>query len=205
VISPGTYDISISDPTYVGDVLWDLAGPGVKLVTNMSSGEETSETWVEAFLPSSTYTYRDDLRPPAVWTFVTSSTSTVTSGGGPVPPTSSAGSGTTGKATSTDVVGSAVKSTPFRGTLAVTVSTKGLLKLTLKGKAVATLESGRYTFAVVDSSKTGGFTVQQYHKAARTVTSGPFVGRKSVTIDLAPGQWLCYTSFVGRKTYFVVT
>jgi hypothetical protein len=74
VIPPGSYNLLLDDSSLVSDVTFDLAGPNVKLVTNMSYGEETAETWVETFLPNSTYTWRDDMKPATVFTFVTSST-----------------------------------------------------------------------------------------------------------------------------------
>src|SRR5690348_12715552 len=72
VIPPGSYNLLLDDSSLVADVTFDLAGPNVKLVTNMSYGEETAETWVETFLPNSTYTWRDDMKPSTVYTFVTS-------------------------------------------------------------------------------------------------------------------------------------
>ena len=49
MIPPGTYNLDLTDPTYVSDVQFHLEGPGVKLISNMSYGEEPSETWVETF------------------------------------------------------------------------------------------------------------------------------------------------------------
>ena len=71
-IPPGTYNMSLTDPTYVSDVEFHLEGPGVKLISNMSYGEEPSEVWVETFAPGSTYTWKDDFKPSLVFTFVTS-------------------------------------------------------------------------------------------------------------------------------------
>ena len=75
VIAPGIYNVLIDDSAFMSNIEFDLAGPGVKLVTDASRGESPSETWVETFLPSSTYTWRDDAgrrrsgpsspRPPA--------------------------------------------------------------------------------------------------------------------------------------------
>jgi hypothetical protein len=203
-IPAGTYNVLISDPAFVSDVVWDLAGPGVKLVTSMSSGEEISEAWVETFAASSTYTYRDDNRPPAVWTFATSSTSTAGSSGATTPLTSTTpiSSGTTGQAPSTDVVGSA--KAVFRGTLRGSVSSAGKATLTFKGKTVTSLKAGRYTFTVTDKSAKAGFNVQEIKKAAKTVTATAFKGTKSLTITLTAGQWFFYTTFVAPKTYFIV-
>ena len=205
-ISPGTYNVLIDDSSFVNDVQWDLQGPGVKLVTNMSYGEEPSETWVETFLPGSTYTYRDDMRPGTVWTFVTSNTASAgTPGSGAAPGTSTTPipSGTNGKAPSTDVVGSGVASV-LRGALTGTVSSSGKATLTQKGKPVTTLKAGRYTVTVTDSSKKAGFTIQEIKKTATTLTAGTFTGKKTVTLVLKAGQWFYYPSFVAAKTYFIV-
>ncbi len=204
-IPAGTYNVLLSDPAFVSDVVWDLSGPGVSLVTSMSSGEEISESWVETFAPNSTYTYRDDNRPPAVWTFVTSSSSTPISTGPVAPPLTSTtpiASGSTGKAPSTDLVGSA--NAVFRGTLLGAVSATGKASLTLKGKPVRSLEAGRYTFTVTDKSAKAGFNVQEIKKAATTITTSPFKGKKSVTVTLSSGQWFFYPTFVAPKTYFIV-
>ena len=119
VIPPGSYNLLLDDSSLVSDVTFDLAGPNVKLITNMSYGEETAETWVETFLPNSTYTWRDDMKPATVFTFVTSSTPSA----GTAPQTGIApgksvsttpiSSSKNGKATSTDVVGS--RSSPSAG------------------------------------------------------------------------------------------
>jgi hypothetical protein len=207
VIPPGSYNLLLDDSSLVSDVTFDLVGPNVKLVTNMSYGEETAETWVETFLPNSTYTWRDDMKPSTVYTFVTSSTpSTGTAQTGVAPgkgvSTTPIPSGSNGKATSTDVVGSSV--VPFRGTLLGAVSLAGADTLTSGGKTVATLKTGRYTVRVVDRSMKGGFSVQQSHKNATTVTGVGFVVTRSRTITLKPGQWFFYPTFVGKKTYFLV-
>jgi len=205
-ISPGTYNISIDDAAFVSDVQWHLSGPGVNLVTNMSYGEEPSESWVETFLPSSTYTYRDDNRPGTVYTFQTTSTALVgTQGNGQAPLTSTTpqASSKNGKASSTDVVGSGVAT--VRGTILGTVSSVGKLTLTSGGKTVSSLKAGLYKFTITDQSKKAGFSVQQIKKSALTVTTAPFTGKKTATINLKAGQWLAYPTFVGKKLYFIVT
>ena len=205
-ISPGTYNISIDDAAFVSDVQWHLSGPGVNLVTNMSYGEEPSESWVETFLPSSTYTYRDDNRPGTVYTFQTTSTALVgTQGNGQAPLTSTTpqASSKNGKASSTDVVGSGVAT--VRGAILGTVSAAGKLTLTSGGKTVSSLKAGLYKFTITDRSKKAGFSVQQIKKSATTVTTAPFTGKKTATINLKAGQWLAYPTFVGKKLYFIVT
>jgi hypothetical protein len=205
-ISPGTYNISIDDAAFVADIQWHLSGPGVNLVTNMSYGEEPSEAWVETFLPSSTYTYRDDNRPSSVFTFQTTSTALVgTPGSGQAPLTSTTpqASSKNGKASSTDVVGSGVPT--VRGTILGRVSAAGKLTLTSGGKTVSSLKAGLYKFTITDQSKKAGFSVQQIEKSATTVTTAPFTGKRTATVNLKAGQWLAYPTFVGKKLYFIVT
>ena len=93
---------------------------------------------------------------------------------------------------------------PFRGTLTALVSSAGRIALDLKGRPVTSLETGRYTIAVSDSSTTAGFTIQEIGHAATTLTGIAYRGKHSVTMRLAAGQWFAYPSFVGKKTYFIV-
>ena len=37
------------------------------------------------------------------------------------------------------------------------------------------------------------------------MTTATFTGKKTATINLKAGQWLFYPTFVGKKTYFIVT
>jgi hypothetical protein len=209
VIPPGTYNMSLTDPTFVSNIQLHLEGPGVKLVSNMSYGEEPSEVWVETFAPSSTYTWKDDFNPSAVFTFVTSSSASVgtaNSGSAGVSSGKSStpiSSGSSGKASSTDVVGSAIA--PFRGTLVGTVAASGAVSLKLSGKSVQSLKAGKYTFSIADGSKKAGFNLQQIKSSPITITATTFTGKKQKTLTLKAGQWFYYPTFVGKKTYFIVT
>jgi hypothetical protein len=205
-ITPGTYNVLIADPTFVSDIQWDLAGPGVSLVSTCSYGEEPSESWVETFAANATYTWRDDNRPATVYTFATSGAPAVgsaNSGQAPLTSTTPIASGTNGKSSSTDIVGS--QTVQFRGTLVGTVSAAGAIRLTIGGKPVGALKAGKYTFSITDASKTSGFTVQEAGRQATTITTAAFTGRKKQTLVLGAGQWLAYPSFLGKKTYFIVT
>jgi len=188
VIPAGTYKLLVDD-TSDTDALFDLAGPGVKLVTDMTHGEDSMAAFVETFLPSSTYTYRDDMRPALVWTFVTSSETTGSTTTGA---TSSGSPPSNGKTQSSDIVGSALA--PLRGTLAGMVSAGGKLALTVHGKPVTSLKEGRYTVAIVDGSKALGFALRGFRGAPITITSAAFVGRKALTVALKPGRWFAYSS-----------
>ncbi len=206
VIAPGTYNLSLTNPSYANNVQWDLAGPGVKLVTTMSYGEEPSEAWVEVFQPNSTYTYRDDLNPPAVWTFVTNNAppvGTANSGSaGAGTSTTPISSGKTGTASSNDVVGSA--NPAVRGTLVGSVASTGKLTLTSGGKSVTSLKAGQYVFKLTDRSRKAGFTLQAVKQSAKSLTGIAYVGTKSVKVNLKAGQWIFYPTFVGKKSYFIV-
>lgn len=199
VISAGAYKL-ILDDTSETDMDFDLAGPGVKLVTNMSHAEEGSAAFIETFQPSSTYTFRDDQHPGVVWTFQTSSTVLPPSG----TTTTTCSSCTKPQTTTgpTDVVGSQV--VPHRGSLAGSVSATGKLALGFKGKAVGSLKSGGYTITIIDHSQKNGFTLKRVAKVATPLTRGPFVGKRTVTLNLTPGQWSFYSPG-GKQSYFIVT
>ena len=54
---------------------FELRGPGESIANNLTEGELDNDS-VNAYLqPNSTYTFRDDNDPLAVWTFTTSSAS----------------------------------------------------------------------------------------------------------------------------------
>jgi hypothetical protein len=198
-MAAGTYKL-ILDDTSETDMDFDLAGPGVKLVTDMSHAEEGSAAWIETFAPSSTYTFRDDQHPATVWTFQTSASSVPASG----TTTTTCASCTTPQTLTgpTDVVGSQV--VPHRGSLAGSVSSSGKLTLDFKGKPVTSLRSGGYAVTVVDKSPRGGFVLQGVHRAPVTLTKPAFVGTRTVTLNLTAGQW-AYSTPGGIKSYFIVT
>jgi hypothetical protein len=198
VITAGTYKL-ILDDTSETDMDFDLSGPGVKLVTNMSHAEESSAAYLETFQPSSTYTFRDDSHPSVVWTFTTSSETLPASG---TTTTTCSSCTKPGKTTGpTDVVGSQVAAN--RGALAATVSPVGKLALEYKGKAAGALKAGIYTVTVVDRSPKRGFTLQRARRPAVTLTKAPFVGRRTVKLALAAGQWTFFSPG-GKKHYFIV-
>ena len=93
---------------------------------------------------------------------------------------------------------------PFRGTIAATVSAAGKLGISVAGKTISSLKSGRYSISVRDSSANAGFAVQRARGQPITITTKVFVGRKATIVDLKPGQWLAFSP--GSKTvYFFVT
>jgi hypothetical protein len=199
VIPAGTYKL-ILDDTSETDMDFDLAGPGVKLVTNMSHAEEGSAAFLETFQPSSTYTFRDDSHPGVVWAFQTSAAVLPSS---PTTTTTCSTCSKPGSSTGqTDVVGSQV--VPHRGSLSGSVTAAGRLALEFKGQPVATLRSGGYAVTVVDRSAHRGFTLQGLKRPPVTLTRRAFVGTRTVTLDLTAGQWTFFSPG-GNKRYFIVT
>jgi hypothetical protein len=185
-----------------------LTGPGVNLSTTLQDGDEDKELDKATFQPGSTYVAVDNNQPGVArvsfTTTATGSASAVTS------PTSSSGSGKGDVQSS--LLGSSSKSSastttslPLRGTLVATVSASGTPRLTYQGKGVTSLKAGRYTVSVSDHSSKGGFIIQGVKQAATTVTGVAFVGKRSKTLDLKAGQWFFYPTFVGGKSFFIVT
>jgi hypothetical protein len=199
-IPPGLYNLYMDDSAAVEGPQFDLKGPGLNFVENMFYGENPSETFTASFQPGSTYTWRNDEAPGAVFTFVTSGGSTSTSTGG----AGGSGGSSTPKTSqpSTDIVGSAI--VPFRGSLDAIVYKSGKLSLTRNGKNVSFLKTGRYTFSVDDESSKSGFTVQVLKGKPQTITTKPFLGSRDVTVALKPGRWFYFTP-TGKQTQFFVT
>jgi hypothetical protein len=115
-----------------------------------------------------------------------------------------------GKSTSSNatVIGQQAKtSVPavFRGTLDATVTAAGKPSLTFRGKAVTSLKAGRYTIEVADSSKSAGLILQEARQNAIAVAPVSYVGKRHTAVTLRAGQWFFYATFVGAKTYFLVT
>jgi hypothetical protein len=227
-VAPGNYNVEINTPEDFanakqdaagqgsdnfecnGSVQFQLTGPGVSLATTLDDGSNTYALLTADLLPSSTYTAVDNNVPSATVSFTTTSSGTPVT---PAAPTNPASQGTQttsssgGQSSSSSVGGTSVASTKltFKGTLAATVSVAGKLTLTFKGKRVSSLVEGKYTISVVDHSKTSGFVVQEVDGLATTVSSAAFVGTRHASVSIGAGQWLYYPSFIGKKTYFVVT
>jgi hypothetical protein len=220
-IAPGTYQVQITTPVVFADVdltgIYDMTacqsfvqfqitGPGVSISTTLQDGDEDYGVYSATFKPGSTYT-ASDLNQPSVAKLVFQAAAS----GSPVLPTSPVTGSTTGKGSSqSDLIGSksntgSSAATPSRGTLTASVSAIGKVTLSYQGRLVSSLKAGLYTVSVTDSSKKSGFVIQQSHKLATSVSSAPFTGKKSKTPDLSKGQWFFYPSFIGQKTYFIVT
>ena len=210
-LPPGIYQVWVGTPEPFADdpdaacpyPMFQLAGPGVNITTDLSSGGETVAQFTATFAAGATYVAQDTQLPAAsrrtIGIATSGSASSLASGSG-------SGTATSGGSKSSDtnqaqsVVGSAVAKTALRGSLVGSVSAAGVPALTKSGKTVTILESGRYAFVIADRSPKSGLVLEPQHGRAVTVTGAAFVGTKRVTITLAKGQW----SF-GAKHPFLVT
>ncbi len=206
-IAPGTYQVWFSQDDFVSCVgLPDfvLTGPGVSVETPIDAGTGAAAEANVTFQPGSTYVALDRSQP--VLSKITFSTAASGTAGLVNGPASTAKPGAVDK--STDVVGSdaTTKSGPAveRGTLVGKVSASGKVTLTFQGRVVSSLKAGLYRVSVTDASKQSGFVIQQSHKLATAVSTAPFTGKKSKTLDLSKGQWFFYPTFIGQKSYFLV-
>ena len=220
-IAPGTYQVQITTPVVFADVdltddqgtmvacqsfvQFQITGPGVNLATTLQDGDEDYGLIDATFQPGSSYAAVDNNQPSVARVVFTTASS-----GAPVIPTTRLRRRTGKGSSQSQLIGSksstATKSAVVsRGTLLATVSAGGRLSLTFGGKPVSTLKSGRYTITVDDHSKRSGFLVQESGDTASTVSTGAFTGKRSVTVSLAKGQWFFYPSFIGTKTYFLVS
>jgi hypothetical protein len=203
-IPPGAYTVQI-DNSNNADIEFDLSGPGVKLVNDLSNGEELAAAFPVTFQPGSSYSFRDDNRPSTVWTF---STSTAAGSSGAGTTTSSTGAaGTTpagpkGSQTSKDLVGSAILA--FRGALTGTVSATGAVAIRYRGAPISTLHEGRYRITVHDASARRGLTIERLGGAAEVVTRTRYVGTHTAVVSLRRGQWV-YDAGSGARRHFFVT
>ncbi len=205
LIPPGSYQVAVNDGSDIGNV--DLNGPGVSDATGVDTLIRL--TWNVTLQPCSIYSYTDDTVATSTQWFQTSASTASTAPcasapeAAPAVPTSNtpSGSGTSATTPAKKKIAPLVDC----GTLAARVSRSGALSLTLAGKAVNSLRSGRYAISVVDDSRGAGFTIQEIRSSAITITTTTFVGKRTRTVALPAGQWLFYPSFIGKKTYFVIT
>ncbi len=124
------------------------------------------------------------------------------------PSSPSAGGSSTpvaGSKSSTSAIGTTIGKSALRGTIVGAIAANGKVTLTIKGKPVQDLTAGRYNFSIVDQSRSSGLKLQTTHSLPITVTGGKFVGKHKTSITLNRGQWFYYGTFVGQKTYFIVS
>jgi hypothetical protein len=208
-IAPGTWQIAVSTPgsfggvdlsgrndmtACKGSIDFKLTGPGVNLETTLNDGDGSYEMLSGSFAPSSTYVAVDGNQPSVARAqFTTAASGTATA------PAAASSTGTG----SSSAGGAGVGGSVTVGTLSGTVGSTGALQLTYKGHTVTTLKPGRYTVTIVDTSTHNGFLL--HGRSTVTVSSVPYVGKKSLVVDLRTGRWYFAPTTRGKKTYFVVT
>jgi hypothetical protein len=189
----------------VDQIGFQLTGGGLSGVnTSLQQGDASQQTLGPYTLnANSSFTATDTFVPnPTTITFSTNGTavSAPTGSSGPTSTTSSGGcsvlGGSSGCSSGTNTT--VVK----RGSLAGGVSPAGKVSLVFKGKTVSTLLTGDYTLAVNDKSHKAGFVLKGH--GTDVITTAPFVGKKSATVDLTIGQWSFAPKSGGTKTYFIV-
>jgi hypothetical protein len=220
-IAPGTYQVMVTTPImfklvdsegnapndWTGCKGWaqfQLTGPGVNMFTSLDTGCDAFYLIPAAqFKPSSTYT-AVDLNQPSVTKFSLTTTAT----GTPTQPKTTPYDVTSGKGdTQQSLLNSQQQSkTPPRGTLAGMLSANGqLISLKLKGKNVSTLKAGRYRFTILDMDPKGSFNLKALDATVqKSLTTAGFVGKHTVTLTLAAGQWSYFTG-LGKTYSFRVT
>jgi hypothetical protein len=214
-IPPGDYEVDVRTPLAFGTVpvagitdltachgapMFQLTGPGVNLFTTMSAGCSVDLLFPETFQPNATYVGQDNNQPSA-----TRTTLTIEGSGAPATPPPITISGATSSQEG-DIVGSALGGRPASpATLSASIGANGGSVLTLNGKPVTTLRSGRYTFAITDKDSKSGFTLLGPDwKAPSALTKPNFVGRVAKTLRLTSGRWTYYTGLRSLH-YFLVT
>jgi plastocyanin len=198
-IPPGTYTIRVVDDT--DEHNFHLAGPGVDQATSV--GGSASPTWTVTLQPGGEYRFQCDTHFDFMFgVFDTSGTSS-SSG-------SSAGSGSSSSSGSASSSGSGSSSSPsgagssLRGTLAGKLTAAGKLTLTIGGKPVSRLKSGRYRITLVDAAPSLGALMRATGRGPITLSGSAFVGTRTLTVALSAGRWTLSTSTGKSKTAFTV-
>jgi hypothetical protein len=190
----GPYRVVVRDIT--PDHNFHLLGPGVDEETGVDF--TGSATWNVTFSSGGRYQFLCDIHADSMFgRFDAGAVSDASSSGagGSTGGVSTGGVSTGGGSSSGS--GSGVRNDPvtaFIGSLAAGLDAGGKLKLTAKGKAVKTLAAGKYSFVVSDSSKQSALTLRRTGGAAQTLTGAAFVGKKTIAVTLAAGQWKLYPS-----------
>lgn len=196
-IPPGTYSVSVLDNADIHN--FHLLGPGVDDATSIDNTQ--TATWSVTLQPGQQYKFQCDNHPDFMWGWFqtsgaaasgSSSSGGTTSGSSSGGSTSGSGSSTSGGSSSNGGSSSSGSSTPVAallGTLSGSISSAGKVTLTLGGKQVSKLKSGRYRITVVDRSSSGSFVVQEAGHPAVKLTGASFTGTHSVVVDLTAGKW----------------
>jgi hypothetical protein len=80
------------------------------------------------------------------------------------------------------------------GTLNGTVGPGFSISLTQKGKLVKSLKAGTYKLVVSDKATIHNFVIERESGGTfeKSVTTVPFTGTKTITVNLAKGEWKVY-------------
>src|SRR5215203_5036251 len=163
----GDYTITVKDLSEFHN--FHLIGPGVNEATDV---EKTGTVTWNVHLGNGTYTFQCDPHASQM-------KGTVNVG--------------TGGATTTTAT-TAPKPAPKPPVVVGTVGPSFTIRLTKGGKRVKSLKAGRYTFKIVDRAAAHNFVVEKSKggRYERAITSVPFVGTKSVVVNLTKGSWEFY-------------
>jgi plastocyanin len=77
-------------------------------------------------------------------------------------------------------------------TLVGTVGPGYTINLKVGGKNLVRLKAGRYTFVLHDKSSIHGYSLDGPNGFAKDLTPVPFMGTKTVTLDLKAGKYKFY-------------
>ena len=196
VVPAGFYTMNLVGPGGCTNLpYFDLRGPGPSILDSMDQGEESQKTINATFLPNSTYTWRDDQFPGTVYTFQTSNQVLGTAPTAPVAPDH-------GEASSSSLIASDTGTVPSRGILTGAITAGGKLTISFKGKSVASLQHGKYTFKILDKSSSHGFLIQKANHKAIALSGVTYVGNRTAKVNLTAGTWI-FTPKLGEKAYTI--
>ena len=74
-----------------------------------------------------------------------------------------------------------------------------------KGKLVTALKAGRYTALSPRSERQGRLHHPGDPEGRHDRERVSFIGKRTISIEMTAGQWFFYPTFVGAKSYFIVT
>jgi hypothetical protein len=88
--------------------------------------------------------------------------------------------------------------------LEATIQRSSKATLVSDGKRVVSLKTGRYRIVVNDESPDAGFLLGQLNRSPATITGIKFRGRRLMTLNLTPGEWVFFSTSA-EGTDFLVT
>ena len=200
VTTPGSFggmDLSgISDMTACkGAAAFQITGPGVNLTTSLNDGDGSQDVLQATFQPNATYVAQDNNQASVTRTSFTTTAATGRKQrrlDGRLHVERRRRDHHDGDAR--DAEGDAHRHGHRDG--------EG--DPDLQAQAGHDARPGLYKVTIADKSKKVGFIVQMTHSTT-TVSTGPAVGTKTVTINLKAGQWFFYTAKGAPKSGFIVS